>query len=99
MEQGLFFSFLLSNIQRKEMEHQPTREKLYSTSKGYGFSPALQRTRKPFAVRNLLTLAGLLTFTGSVCKFFLFVLDSDAFTHSFSRNNTRRILSYGCEAR
>lgn len=51
------------------MEHQPTREKLYSTSKGYGFSPALQRTRKPFVVRNLFTLVGLLTFTGSVCKF------------------------------
>lgn len=50
------------------MEHQPTREKLYSTKKGYGFSPALERTRKPFAVRNMLTLAGLLTFTGSVCK-------------------------------
>lgn len=50
------------------MEHQPTREKLYSTSKGYGFSPALQRTRKPFVVRNLLTLAGLMTFAGSVCK-------------------------------
>lgn len=50
------------------MEHQPTREKLYSTSKGYGFTPALQRTRAPFAVRNLITLVGLLTFTGSVCK-------------------------------
>jgi cytochrome c oxidase assembly factor 3 len=50
------------------MNNQPTREKLYSQSKGYGFSPALERTRKPFAVRNILTLAGLLTFTGSVCK-------------------------------
>lgn len=56
------------------MEHQPTREKLYSTSKGYGFSPALQRTRKPFVVRNLLTLAGLLTFTGSVCKLDFFIV-------------------------
>jgi hypothetical protein len=64
---GLILSISLINT--KKMEHQPTREKLYSTSKGYGFSPALERTRKPFAFRNILTLAGLLTFTGSVCKF------------------------------
>ncbi|CAO3701536.1 unnamed protein product [Rhizopus stolonifer] len=50
------------------MNNQPTREKLYSESKGYGFTPALQRTRQPFALRNMLTLAGLLTFTGSVFK-------------------------------
>ncbi len=39
------------------MNNQPTREKLYSQSKGYGFSPALERTRKPFAVRNILSPA------------------------------------------
>ncbi|KAI8645511.1 hypothetical protein BD408DRAFT_411563 [Parasitella parasitica] len=62
------------------MEHQPTREKLYSTSKGYGFSPALQRTRKPFVVRNLLTLAGLLTFTGSVYAYSLLAVKQDDFS-------------------
>ncbi|CAO3666782.1 unnamed protein product [Umbelopsis ramanniana] len=44
-----------------------SREKLYTTSKGYGFTPALQRTRKPFQARNLLTLGALLTFVGGVC--------------------------------
>ncbi|KAL9536940.1 hypothetical protein MBANPS3_012232 [Mucor bainieri] len=62
------------------MEHQPTREKLYSTSKGYGFSPALQRTRKPFVVRNLLTLAGLITFTGSVYAYSLLAVKQDDFS-------------------
>ncbi|KAF1800521.1 hypothetical protein V8B55DRAFT_1535320 [Mucor lusitanicus] len=62
------------------MEHQPTREKLYSTSKGYGFSPALQRTRKPFVVRNLLTLAGLVTFTGSVYAYSLLAVKQDDFS-------------------
>lgn len=62
------------------MEHQPTREKLYSTKKGYGFSPALERTRKPFAVRNMLTLAGLLTFTGSVYAYSLFAVKQDDFS-------------------
>lgn len=46
-----------------------TREKLYTQSKGYGFSPALERTRQPFRTRNILTLAGLMTFVGSVCKY------------------------------
>lgn len=68
LEQGHNTTFFLYILFDMSMEHQPTREKLYSTSKGYGFSPALQRTRKPFAVRNMLTLAGLLTFAGSVCK-------------------------------
>lgn len=45
------------------------RERMYTQSKGYGFSPALQRTRQPFRARNMLTLLGLLTFTGGVCKF------------------------------
>ncbi|GAA5804002.1 hypothetical protein EDC94DRAFT_517744 [Helicostylum pulchrum] len=62
------------------MEHQPTREKLYSTSKGYGFSPALQRTRKPFVVRNLFTLVGLLTFTGSVYGYSLYAVQQDDFS-------------------
>ncbi|KAI9366547.1 hypothetical protein BD770DRAFT_312033 [Pilaira anomala] len=62
------------------MEHQPTREKLYSTSKGYGFSPALQRTRKPFVVRNLVTLAALLTFTGSVYGYSLYAVQQDDFS-------------------
>ncbi|KAG2235849.1 hypothetical protein BDF21DRAFT_345655 [Thamnidium elegans] len=62
------------------MEHQPTREKLYSTSKGYGFSPALQRTRKPFVVRNLITLVGLLTFTGSVYGYSLYAVQQDDFS-------------------
>lgn len=63
------------------MNNQPTREKLYSESKGYGFTPALQRTRQPFALRNMLTLAGLLTFTGSVCKSFRILkkMDFDTF--------------------
>ncbi|CEI91220.1 hypothetical protein G6F70_007533 [Rhizopus microsporus] len=62
------------------MNNQPTREKLYSQPKGYGFSPALERTRKPFAVRNLLTLAGLLTFTGSVYAYSLFAVKQDDFS-------------------
>ncbi|EIE91319.1 hypothetical protein G6F46_003541 [Rhizopus delemar] len=62
------------------MNNQPTREKLYSQSKGYGFSPALERTRKPFAVRNILTLAGLLTFTGSVYAYSLFAVKQDDFS-------------------
>ncbi|KAI8339308.1 hypothetical protein BD560DRAFT_485114 [Blakeslea trispora] len=62
------------------MENQPSREKLYSTSKGYGFSPALQRTRKPFAVRNMLTLAGLLTFTASVYSYSLLAVKQDDFS-------------------
>ncbi|KAI8888918.1 hypothetical protein K501DRAFT_282553 [Backusella circina FSU 941] len=62
------------------MNTQPTREKLYSTSKGYGFTPALQRTRKPFVVRNMLTLAGLLTFTGSVYAYSLLAVKQDDFS-------------------
>ncbi|KAG2197653.1 uncharacterized protein EV154DRAFT_566564 [Mucor mucedo] len=62
------------------MEHQPTREKLYSTSKGYGFSPALQRTRAPFALRNMITLVGLLTFTGSVYGYSLYAVKQDDFS-------------------
>ncbi|KAI7901451.1 uncharacterized protein BX663DRAFT_553249 [Cokeromyces recurvatus] len=62
------------------MEHQPSREKLYSTTKGYGFTPALQRTRKPFAVRNMLTLAGLLTFTGGVYAYSLLAVKQDDFS-------------------
>lgn len=51
------------------------REKMYTQSKGYGFSPALQRTRQPFRTRNMLTLLGLLTFTGGVCKWQLYLID------------------------
>ncbi|CAO3622867.1 unnamed protein product [Cunninghamella blakesleeana] len=46
-----------------------SRDRLYTQNKGYGFTPALQRTRKPFAKRNVLTLGGLLTFTTSVYDF------------------------------
>ena len=49
------------------------RERMYTQSKGYGFSPALQRTRQPFRARNMLTLLGLLTFTGGVCKLKLYI--------------------------
>jgi hypothetical protein len=45
-----------------------SREKMYTQAKGYGFTPALQRTRKPFQARNILTLGALLTFVGGVCK-------------------------------
>ncbi|KAI8376588.1 hypothetical protein EDC96DRAFT_456064 [Choanephora cucurbitarum] len=62
------------------MENHPSREKLYSTSKGYGFSPALQRTRKPFAARNMLTLAGLITFTTSVYAYSLLAVKQDDFS-------------------
>ncbi|KAI9247046.1 hypothetical protein BY458DRAFT_446474 [Sporodiniella umbellata] len=62
------------------MNNQPTREKLYSGSKGYGFTPALQRTRQPFVMRNMLTLAGLLTFTGSVYAYSLFAVKQDDFS-------------------
>lgn len=42
---------------------------MYTQAKGYGFTPALQRTRKPFQARNILTLGALLTFVGGVCKY------------------------------
>ncbi|KAI8986346.1 hypothetical protein BDB01DRAFT_849406 [Pilobolus umbonatus] len=62
------------------MNTQPSREKLYSTSKGYGFSPALQRTRKPFAVRNLVTLGGLLAFVSGVYTYSLLAVKQDDFS-------------------
>ncbi|KAL0090638.1 hypothetical protein J3Q64DRAFT_1009331 [Phycomyces blakesleeanus] len=58
----------------------PNREKLYTQSKGYGFSPALERTRKPFQVRNVLTLVGLLTFTGSVYAYSMMAVKQDDFS-------------------
>ncbi|ORZ12728.1 hypothetical protein BCR42DRAFT_419847 [Absidia repens] len=57
-----------------------TREKLYTQPKGYGFSPALQRTRKPFAMRNVLTLGALLTFTGSIYAYSMFAVKQDDFS-------------------
>ncbi|KAL1936367.1 hypothetical protein VTP01DRAFT_501 [Rhizomucor pusillus] len=57
-----------------------TREKLYTQSKGYGFSPALERTRQPFRTRNILTLAGLMTFVGSVYAYSLFAVKQDDFS-------------------
>ncbi|KAI7871550.1 hypothetical protein BDF14DRAFT_1718756 [Spinellus fusiger] len=56
------------------------REKLYTQSKGYGFSPALERTRQPFKARNLLTLMGLLTFTGSVYAYSMLAVKQDDFS-------------------
>ncbi|KAF7725204.1 hypothetical protein EC973_000370 [Apophysomyces ossiformis] len=57
----------------------PTREKLYSYPKG-GFTPALQRTRKPFQVRNIATLAGLITFVAGVYSYALFAVKQDDFS-------------------
>ncbi|KAI8369270.1 uncharacterized protein BYT42DRAFT_102737 [Radiomyces spectabilis] len=60
--------------------NRPTRDKIYSQAKGYGFTPALERTRKPFQVRNVLTLAGLLTFTGGVYAYSLLAVKQDDFS-------------------
>ncbi|KAG0164579.1 hypothetical protein DFQ28_010098 [Apophysomyces sp. BC1034] len=57
----------------------PTREKLYSHPKG-GFTPALQRTRKPFQIRNIATLAGLVTFVGGVYTYALMAVQQDDFS-------------------
>ncbi|ORY98952.1 hypothetical protein BCR43DRAFT_435698 [Syncephalastrum racemosum] len=57
-----------------------TREKLYTTSKGYGFSPALQRTRQPFRMRNMFTLLGLLAFTGGVYTYSFMAVKQDDFS-------------------
>ncbi|SAM05691.1 hypothetical protein [Absidia glauca] len=57
-----------------------TRERLYTQKKGYGFSPALQRTRQPFAMRNVLTLGALLTFTGSIYAYSMFAVKQDDFS-------------------
>ncbi|CDS12988.1 hypothetical protein LRAMOSA05172 [Lichtheimia ramosa] len=56
------------------------REKMYTQSKGYGFSPALQRTRQPFRTRNMLTLLGLLTFTGGVFAYSMLAVKQDDFS-------------------
>ncbi|KAG2172620.1 hypothetical protein INT44_002635 [Umbelopsis vinacea] len=57
-----------------------SREKLYTTSKGYGFTPALQRTRKPFQARNILTLGALLTFVGGVYSYSIMAVKQDDFS-------------------
>ncbi|KAI7885205.1 hypothetical protein K492DRAFT_142118 [Lichtheimia hyalospora FSU 10163] len=56
------------------------RERMYTQSKGYGFSPALQRTRQPFRARNMLTLLGLLTFTGGVFTYSMLAVKQDDFS-------------------
>ncbi|CDH50958.1 hypothetical protein RO3G_16030 [Lichtheimia corymbifera JMRC:FSU:9682] len=56
------------------------RERMYTQSKGYGFSPALQRTRQPFRARNMLTLLGLLTFTGGVYAYSMLAVKQDDFS-------------------
>ncbi|ORX49845.1 hypothetical protein DM01DRAFT_1337976 [Hesseltinella vesiculosa] len=56
------------------------RDRPYSQPKGYGFTPALQRTRKPFAMRNMLTLGGLLAFTCSVYAYSMFAVKQDDFS-------------------
>ncbi|CAG8610381.1 32987_t:CDS:2 [Racocetra persica] len=40
----------------------------YHQAKGYSQSPALQRARRPFFVRNVITGLLLLGFTGAVFK-------------------------------
>ncbi|KAI9314979.1 hypothetical protein BX666DRAFT_438668 [Dichotomocladium elegans] len=62
------------------MVNGPSREKMYTQSKGYGFSPALQRTRQPFRMRNALTLLGLLGFTGGVYAYSLLAVKQDDFS-------------------
>ncbi|KAI9494690.1 hypothetical protein BDB00DRAFT_871239 [Zychaea mexicana] len=56
------------------------REKLYTQKKGYGFSPALERTRQPFRVRNMFTLLGLLGFTGGVYAYSMLAVKQDDFS-------------------
>ncbi|KAG2184368.1 hypothetical protein INT43_000277 [Umbelopsis isabellina] len=65
-----------------------SREKLYTTSKGYGFTPALQRTRKPFQARNLLTLGALLTFVGGVYSYSILAVKQDDFSDIEIPNQT-----------
>ncbi|KAI8136755.1 hypothetical protein BJV82DRAFT_647088 [Fennellomyces sp. T-0311] len=57
-----------------------SREKLYTQKKGYGFSPALERTRQPFRMRNLLTLGALLGFTGGVYAYSMLAVKQDDFS-------------------
>ncbi|CAO3612174.1 hypothetical protein BJ944DRAFT_261469 [Cunninghamella echinulata] len=57
-----------------------SRDRLYTQNKGYGFTPALQRTRQPFAKRNVLTLGALLTFTSSVYLYSMFAVKQDDFS-------------------
>ncbi|GAB5588860.1 hypothetical protein Unana1_03760 [Umbelopsis nana] len=57
-----------------------SREKLYTQAKGYGFTPALQRTRKPFQARNILTLGALLTFVGGVYSYSILAVKQDDFS-------------------
>ncbi|KAI8991411.1 hypothetical protein BDF20DRAFT_844494 [Mycotypha africana] len=62
------------------MTRPPTREKLYTNPAHGGFSPALQRARKPFVTRNVMTLVGLLTFTSSVYAYSLMAVKQDDFS-------------------
>ncbi|KAI7858822.1 hypothetical protein BDC45DRAFT_564929 [Circinella umbellata] len=57
-----------------------SRERLYTQKKGYGFSPALERTRQPFRARNMLTLLGLFTFTGGVFAYSMLAVKQDDFS-------------------
>ncbi|KAI9247140.1 hypothetical protein BDA99DRAFT_489435 [Phascolomyces articulosus] len=62
------------------MSNSTSREKLYTQKKGYGFSPALERTRQPFRVRNMATLFALLGFTGGVYAYSMLAVKQDDFS-------------------
>ncbi|RUS33842.1 hypothetical protein BC938DRAFT_483571 [Jimgerdemannia flammicorona] len=57
-----------------------SREKLYTQPKGYGFSPALQRTRKPYRARNAATLLVLAGFTAGVYAYSILAVKQDDFS-------------------
>ncbi|RUS17074.1 hypothetical protein BC937DRAFT_90461 [Endogone sp. FLAS-F59071] len=57
-----------------------SKEKLYTQPRGYGFTPALQRTRAPYRMRNAATLLGLLGFTVGVYSYAILAVKQDDFS-------------------
>ncbi|CAG8811457.1 10482_t:CDS:2, partial [Cetraspora pellucida] len=49
----------------------------YHQAKGYSQSPALQRARRPFFVRNVITGLLLLGFTGAVYTYSIMAVKQD----------------------
>ncbi|RIB09175.1 hypothetical protein C2G38_2209581 [Gigaspora rosea] len=49
----------------------------YHQAKGYGQTPALQRARRPFFIRNTITGLLLLGFTGAVYTYSIMAVKQD----------------------
>ncbi|CAG8446525.1 1712_t:CDS:2 [Diversispora eburnea] len=49
----------------------------YQATTGKGFTPALQRARRPYLVRNVLTGVALLSFTAAVYSYAILAVKQD----------------------